>query len=164
MRGWRFSSARPSGSPAKLGASISMNAAWAGSMFPQGAELIRATYPKWKQEDRAAFSKMLNRAFLPILHNRLSYGNRELAVINALMAIGVFNDDRGAFLEGLSNWVSYVPCWIYLKEDGPTPIKPDYWLHSPGKDVLAEWGASLLPDPAQVSRRAPREVRSSSGA
>jgi hypothetical protein len=123
-----------------------MIAQWTGSMFPQGAEIIRHTYPKWKKEDIARFSEMLNRAYLPILHNRLSYGNREFGVINALMAIGVFNDDRAAFAEGMSHWVSYVPSWIYMEEDGPEPVKPDYWLTSPTNDELAELVGDLFPN------------------
>jgi hypothetical protein len=122
--------------------------AWEGSMFPLGAELIKATYPKWTKEEIARFSDMLNNAYLPILHNRMAYGNREFSVINALMAIGVFNDDRGAFYEGLCHWVSYVPCWIYLTEDGPAPIKPDYWLKSPSNEELAKLDAGLFPNPA----------------
>jgi len=125
-----------------------MIAQWTGSMFPLGAELIRATYPGWKPEDIARFSEMLNRAYLPILHNRLSYGNRHFGVINALMAIGVFNNDRAAFAEGMRRWVSYVPNWIYLKEDGPEPIPPDYWLTAPSNEELAQLNADLFPDPA----------------
>jgi hypothetical protein len=123
-----------------------MIAQWTGSMFPQGAEIIRHTYPKWKKENIARFSEMLNRAYLPILHNRLSYGNREFGVINALMAIGVFNDDRAAFAEGMAHWVSYVPSWIYMTEDGPEPVKPDYWLTSPTNDELAQLVQGLFPD------------------
>lgn len=123
---------------------------WEGCMFPQSAELLKATYPKWKKEDIARFSKMLSEVFLPVLHNRMSFGNREFGVINALMAIGVFNDDRGAFSEGLSHWVSYVPSWIYLKEDGPVPMKPNYWLTSPSNEELAKMDANLFPNPAEA--------------
>jgi len=122
-----------------------MMAQWTGSMFPQGAELIRATYPKWKKEDIVKFSEMLNRVYLPVLHNRMSFGNREFGVINALMAIGVFNDDRAAFAEGMAHWVSYVPSWIYLREDGSTPIKPDYWTTSPTNDELAKLDEGFFP-------------------
>ena len=127
-----------------------LQTSWEGNMFAQSAELLRSTYPKWKKEDIARFSEMLNKVFLPILHNRMAYGNREFSVINALMAIGVFNNDRGAFLEGMSHWVSYVPNWIYLKEDGPVPLKPNYWLTSPSNEELAKMDADLFPDPAKA--------------
>ena len=126
-----------------------LQAAWIGSVWAEGAELIRSTYPKWSADDIENFSAMLDRAFLPYLHNQMSYGNRELAVCNALVSIGVFNNDRAAFAEGLAHWVSYVPCWIYLTEDGPTPRKPDYWLTSPSDDDLAKMDAGLFPDVKQ---------------
>lgn len=122
---------------------------WVGAMLPEGAELIRATYPKWRKEDIAKFSEMLSRTFLPVLHNRMAYGNRELATINAMMAIGVFNDDRAAFAEGMAHWISYIPSWIYLKEDGPEPVKPDYWLTGPSNEELAKLDEGLFPDPKQ---------------
>ncbi|CAN5496910.1 alginate lyase family protein [soil metagenome] len=123
-----------------------MMAQWTGSIFPQGAELIRATYPGWKAEDIARFSQMLSDTYLTILHHRMSYGNRHFGVINALLAIGVFNNDRAAVAEGLHRWVSYVPSWIYLKEDGLVPVKPDYWLTWPTNEEMAEMDKGLFPD------------------
>lgn len=124
-------------------------ASWTGSMFPLGAELIRATYPKWKQEDIAKFSEMLNRAFLPALHNRPAYGNREFSTCNALVAIGVFNNDRAAFAEGIAHWVSYVPAYIYLREDGPKPKTSAYLQQWPSLDDLAELDRNLFSDVKQ---------------
>jgi len=131
------------------GPSWYLSPAWLASAWTEGAELIKSTYPKWSADDIAKFSAMLDRAFLPELHNQMAYGNRELAVCNALISIGVFNNDRAAFAEGLAHWVSYVPCWIYLTSDGPTPRKPDYWLTSPSDDDLAKMDAGLLPDVKQ---------------
>lgn len=126
-----------------------LQASWEGSIFPEAAELLRATYPKWSAEDIAKFSTMLDRAFLPLFHNQMAYGNRELSVCNAMVAIGVFTNDRAAFAEGMAHWISYVPCWIYLTEDGPKPRKPDYWLTSPSNDELAKLDAGLFPDVKQ---------------
>jgi len=126
-----------------------LQASWVGSIFPEAAELIRATYPKWSPDDIAKFSAMLDRAILPELHNQMAYGNRELSTCNAMMAIGVFNNDRAAFAEGMAHWVSYVPCWIYMTTDGPTPRKADYWLTSPSNDELAKMDAGLFPDVKQ---------------
>jgi hypothetical protein len=126
-----------------------LQASWSGAGFAEAAELVKSTYPKWKPEDIAKFSDMLNKAFLPVLHNQMAYGNREFSTIYAMMAIGVFNDDRGAFYEGLSHFVSYLPCYIYLKEDGPTPKIANYWLSSPSDDELAKMDAGLFPDVKQ---------------
>ena len=127
-----------------------LQASWTGSVFASAAEIIRATYPDWSKEEIAAFSAMLNRAFLPELHNRLAYGNRALSTMNALVAIGVFNNDRAAFYEGVSHWVSYVPCWIYLKEDGAVPFLPDYWKNGPTNEELAKLSADLFPDASKA--------------
>jgi hypothetical protein len=132
------------------GANWYLQASWAGSVWPNAAEIIRATYPGWSQEDIARFSAMLSRAYLPELHNRMAYGNRKLSSINAMVAIGVFNNDRAAFYEGICNWVSYVPCWIYLKEDGAVPFLPDYWKHSPSDEELAALSGDLFPDPSEA--------------
>ena len=118
--------------------------------FAEGAELLKATYPKWQAEDVAKFSAMLDRVYLPVLHSRMAYGGKEFAVIYAMMAIGVFNDDRGAFDEALSHFVSYLPCYIYLQEDGPKPKLSNYWLSSPSDEELAKLDSSLFPNPADA--------------
>jgi hypothetical protein len=127
------------------GANWYLQASWAGSSFPLGAELLRATYPGWSKAEIAQFKTMLDAAFLPLLHGRLAYGNREMSVINALMAIGVFNDDPAAFCEGLSHWRSYVPDYIYLRSDGPQPRQPDYWRTGPSDAALLAMDTGLFP-------------------
>jgi hypothetical protein len=131
------------------GANWYLGSAWGVSLWCESAELIRSTYPKWSADDIAKFSAMLDRAYLPVLHNQMAYGNRELAVCNGLVAIGVFNNDRAAFAEGINHWVNYVPGWIYLTADGPTPHKSDYWLTSPSNDDLAQMDEGLFPDVKQ---------------
>ncbi len=123
-----------------------LQAAWLSTMLTNAAEIIRYTWPEWEKDEIARFSEMLSEAFLPIFHNRPAYGNRLFSVSYAMMAIGVFNEDRAAFTEGVHRWVSYVPCFIYLKEDGPAPIRPDYLLTTPTNDELAALNANLVPD------------------
>lgn len=120
-----------------LGGNWYLQAAWLAGTFAEAAEIMRYTWDGWKPDEIARFSEMLEEAFLPIFHNRLAFGNRYFSVCQAMMAIGVFNNDKAAFAEGLHRWISYVPCWIYLKEDGSEPIRPDFWLTKPGNDELA---------------------------
>ena len=47
MRGWRFSSVRSSGSPSKLGASISRNAVNAGSIGMVRSSMPVASHSAW---------------------------------------------------------------------------------------------------------------------
>jgi hypothetical protein len=119
-------------------------AAWGGSLFPLAGEILRASYPKWTHAEITRFSAMLDQAFLPLLvsGNPRYNGNWELAMINALMGIGVFNNDASAFDRGVLLWRKRVPAYFYLTSDGPRPVRPPgttaldstsaidtYWFH-----------------------------------
>ncbi|MDF2921314.1 MAG: secreted protein [Paenibacillaceae bacterium] len=125
------------------GANWYLQAAWAGSKFPAAAELIRATYSGWSQEEIDAFSAMLNRAFLPLLNQRMAYGNRLLSVSNALIAIGVFNEDKAALHQGLLQYLSYLPSYVYLSQDGDKPIPADYWQIRPTNEEYYQMHSGL---------------------
>ncbi|MGP8199905.1 MAG: alginate lyase family protein [Limisphaerales bacterium] len=101
-------------------------AAWCGSVFPQAGEILRASYPKWTRGEIQQFSAMLNTAFLPLLAlgNPTFNGNWELSMTDALMCIGVFNEDVTTFNRGVFLWRKRVPAYFYLTTDGPTPIRP----------------------------------------
>ena len=120
-----------------------LDPAWTAAPLVEAAEILRATYPKWQGAPRLA--KMFNDIFLPILHNRMALGNREFAVCNALVAIGVFNEDRAAFYEGIDHWLSYVPSYFYIKRDGAEARKTDYWSTSPSDAFLLKLDAGRLP-------------------
>jgi hypothetical protein len=111
-----------------------VQAAWCGSVWPRAAEIIRYTYTGWSDADVAKFQNMLRVQYLPfIIHGDCENGNKELAMSEALINIGVFNDDRAVFDLGLKMWRARTPAYIYLKTDGPQPIQP------PGCGV-AIWG------------------------
>jgi hypothetical protein len=101
-------------------------AGWCGALFPLAGEILRSSYPKWTSSEVKQFSAMLNQAFLPLLVNgNPSYnGNWELAIINALLCIGVFNEDAATFNTGVLLWRKRVPAYFYLTTDGPTPMRP----------------------------------------
>lgn len=120
-----------------------LDPAWAAAPLVEAAEILRATYPQWQGAPRLA--KLFNDLFLPILHNRMALGNREFAVCNALVAIGVFNEDRAAFYEGIDHWLSYVPSYFYVLQDGAEARKTDYWLNSPSDAFLLKLDAGRLP-------------------
>jgi hypothetical protein len=120
-----------------------LDPAWSAEPAAEAAEILHATYPQWQGAARLA--RMFNDLFLPTLHNRMALGNREFAVCNALVAIGVFNEDRAAFYEGIDHWLSYVPSYFYVKEDGPEARKTDYWLNSPSDAFLMKLDAGHVP-------------------
>ncbi len=102
-----------------------VQAAWTGSIWPRAAEIIRCTSDGWGAEDIARFQRMLGEQYVPsLIHGSEENGNKELAMSEALMNIGVFNDDRGLFDAGVKLWRGRAPAYIYLKSDGPTPVLP----------------------------------------
>lgn len=109
-------------------------AAWAGSVWPRAAEIIRHTSNFWQPEEIARFKQMLVTQYLPSLVNGADEnGNKELAMAEALINIGVFNDDRITFANGVRMWRGRTPSVIYLKSDGPTPIPPPNGLMDSAK-------------------------------
>lgn len=128
-----------------LGRNWYLEVAWAGSVFPLSAELLRATYRPW--DGQRMIAKWFNDVFLPPLHQRVAFGNREFAVINALAAIGVYNEDPAAFYLAINHWLNYVPAYHYLSEDGSTPYLPDYWTQevTPSDEFLLRLNEARFP-------------------
>src|SRR5262249_49085139 len=80
--------------------------------------------------------------FVPTLINGSGEnGNKELAMSEALINIGVFNNDRATFDRGVKMWRGRAPAYIYLSTDGPTPIK------AAGGDSMPIWGNKGLTTP-----------------
>lgn len=102
-----------------------VQAAWAGAVWPRAAEIIRYTFEGWAKEDIARFGKMLVTQYVPsLIDGSDENGNKELAMSEALIAIGVFNDNRITFAHGVKMWRGRAPSYIYLTSDGPAPIAP----------------------------------------
>jgi hypothetical protein len=102
-----------------------VQAAWSGSVWPRAAEIIRYTYNEWSDADVAKFQNMLRTQYLPsLVQGDCENGNKELAMAEAIINIGVFNDDKAVFNFGLEMWRKRTPAYIYLKIDGATPIEP----------------------------------------
>src|SRR2546423_3327688 len=101
-----------------------VQAAWCGEQFPRAAEIIRYTSDRWTAADVEKFKTMLTSQYVPSLINgSCENGNKELSMSEALINIGVFNDDRDIFERGVKMWRGRAPAYIYLKSDGPTPLK-----------------------------------------
>src|SRR5258708_26620374 len=68
---------------------------------------------------------MLRTQYLSFLINgTCENGNKELTISEALINIGVFNDNRPVFDLGVKMWRGRAPAYIYLKSDGAKPIEP----------------------------------------
>ena len=102
-----------------------VQASWTGDVWPRAAEIIRYSYKGWSDADIAKFQNMLTTQYLPsLIHGTCENGNKELTISEAIINIGVFNDDRAAFDFGIKMWRGRAPATIYLKTDGSKPIEP----------------------------------------
>jgi hypothetical protein len=101
-----------------------VQAAWCAEVWPRAAEIIRYTYPAWLTADVKKFQQMLATQYVPsLIGGSCENGNKELSMSEALINIGVFNDDRATFDAGVKMWRGRAPAYIYLKTDGPKPVK-----------------------------------------
>lgn len=119
-----------------------VQAAWCAEQWPRAAEIIRYTYDGWSAADIARFQDMLVKQYVPsIIGGSCQNGNKELSMAEALINIGVFNDDRELFERGIRMWRGRAPAYIYLSSDGPTPRKAE------GCDSMPIWGNKGLTTP-----------------
>jgi hypothetical protein len=110
-----------------IGINWYLNPAWSGQMFAEAADLLNSYDRTWTGQN--AVKIMFNNIYLPILHKRFSFGNREFAVESGMMAIGVFMEDPAAIYEAVANNISYVPTYVYdVVLDGTTPQLPNYYF------------------------------------
>ena len=147
-----------------------LQAAWMGEVFPRSAEILRYTYTAPAGQPTlnvSQFSTMLKKAFLPHVINGWTGGgaNWLLSMADATMNIGIFNDDRATFDNGVADWRAQVPAAIYMAGDqnalpqlAGMPISPagtmyerstttaasfkNYW-HNPTKFVSGLEGETL---------------------
>jgi hypothetical protein len=102
-----------------------VQAAWCGELWPRAAEIIRYTCTNWPAADVAKFQNMLTTQYVPsLVGGSCENGNKELSMSEALINIGVFNDDRVTFDLGVKMWRGRAPAYIYLSKDGSSPVKP----------------------------------------
>jgi len=119
-----------------------VQAAWCAEQWPRAAEIIRYTYYGWSADEVDRFKKMLKEQYVPsLIHGSGENGNKELSMSEALINIGVFNDDRETFDRGVKMWRGRAPAYIYLSSDGPTPLKAVGW------DTMPIWGNKGLTTP-----------------
>jgi hypothetical protein len=106
-------------------ANAEVQASWAGAVWPRAAEIIRYSYKDWSDADIARFQNMLTTQYLPsLIHGTCENGNKEATMSEAIVNIGVFNDNRAVFDFGVKMWRGRAPALVYLKSDGPQPVEP----------------------------------------
>jgi len=114
------------------GSNTPLQAAWSSETFPRAAEIIRYSKAGWKPGDIEAFSTMLTKVILPHIYDGAprDNGNWELSMIEGMMGIAVFTDDRGLLNHAEEMWRKRVPTYFYnAKLDGDHPRAPDPSVH-----------------------------------
>jgi hypothetical protein len=119
-----------------------VQAAWCAEQWPRAAEIIRCSDAGWSAADIARFQTMLTTQYVPsLIGGSCENGNKELSMSEALINIGVFNDDRATFDLGVKMWRGRAPAYIYLSTDGPVPLK------AANCDTLPIWSNKGLTTP-----------------
>lgn len=100
-----------------------LQAAWDGQKWPRAAEIIRYSNAGWADSDIQQFKTMLDTAIVPqIINGSTSNGNWEISMIEALINIGVFNDEPTLFNTGVTYWKQRIPAYFYYHTDGAAPV------------------------------------------
>ncbi len=74
-----------------------------GILFVNAAELMRHTYDRWEEPHQQAFEKLLRDVFYPVIKDfyPTANGNWDAAMIQTMMAMGVFLEDHDMFNRGV---------------------------------------------------------------
>lgn len=101
-----------------------LQSAWAGSVWPRAAEIIRYTYSSWPNAGR--FGTMLRNVYLPEVINghATNNGNWELTMMEATLGISVYLEDRSAYDRAIAKFRDRVRAFVYLTTDGSYPRGP----------------------------------------
>ncbi|PRY33081.1 alginate lyase [Pseudosporangium ferrugineum] len=115
-----------------------LQTAWAGSVWPRAAEIIRHAYGNWPNQER--FATMLRTVYLPVVIPGIhSNGNWELSMMEAAVGISVHLDDRASYDRAIARFKLRAASYVYLAADGSQPKYPpaggidtraeliDYW-------------------------------------
>ena len=104
-----------------------LEAAWSGTVWARAAEIIKHTAPAavWPEASSAAFARMLNDIYLPLVNDGASTnGNIALVMSEAALHIGVFSDNLTTVDTAVALWRQQAPAYVYISSDGPTPKRP----------------------------------------
>ena len=102
-----------------------------GYDYCNAAELLKHTWDGWPKPDQERFEKMLRDIFYPIIKDFYpsANGNWDAAMLQTMLAMGVYLDDRAMFDRGVN---------YYLKGDGNGAVrnyfKPSGQCQESGRD------------------------------
>jgi parallel beta-helix repeat protein len=82
-------------------------AAWTGHDFCNAAEILRHTKAGWEEKDVEQFKRMLLTVYYPLLKDFFpeANGNWDAAIMDTLLCIGIFCDDRTIFNSAVNHFL-----------------------------------------------------------
>lgn len=100
-----------------------LQAAWSAMMYTKAAELLRHTGAGWPEHEAQALSAMLHAVTLPlIVGGSHANGNWELSMLDAVIGLAVFDENRSLFDHAVTFWRQRVPAYFWTPADGPHPL------------------------------------------
>jgi parallel beta-helix repeat protein len=83
-------------------------AAWTGGPLCNAAEILRTGDSGWSPHDVSQFKRMLTTVYVPLLKDYFpeANGNWDAAIIDTLLSIGIFNDDRVLFDAAVQHYLT----------------------------------------------------------
>jgi hypothetical protein len=115
-----------------------LQTAWAASSWPKAAEIIKHVYGDWPGAGR--FATMLRTVYYPEIQNGSnSNGNWELSMIQAIIGIGVFLDDKAIYDRAVALFRNRVPAYVYLTSDGALPRTKPGDGRDTRDEIIAYW-------------------------
>ena len=108
-----------------------LQAAWSGMMYSKAAELLahakgggpQGESSGWASADQQRLKAMLTNVTVPLIYaGSAANGNWELSMLDALIGIAVFTDNRTMFNHAVAFWRQRVPAYFWIDSDGPYPI------------------------------------------
>ena len=123
-----------------------LQTAWAGSVWPRAAEIIRYTAPSWPNQSR--FATMLRTVYLPVVIPGIhSNGNWELSMMEAAVGISVFLDDRASYDRAIARFLLRTAAYVYVAADGAQPHYPPTGGIDTRAELISYWqGQSTFVD------------------
>ena len=107
------------------GSNAPVQSGWTGTQWARAGEIIRYTNAGWSAADATKFGAWMTAEYLPYLEPAsCDNGNWELTMAEAQINIAVYNDDRTTFNLAIANWEGRAPAYVYLTQDGSTPLAP----------------------------------------
>ncbi|MGX6606436.1 alginate lyase family protein [Micromonosporaceae bacterium Da 78-11] len=123
-----------------------LQTAWAGSVWPRAAEIIKYTYSGWPNQAR--FATMLRSVYLPVVLPGIhSNGNWELSMMEAAVGISVFLDDKASYDRAIARFRLRAESYLYIAADGSQPKYPPTGGIDTRSELVSYWqGQSTFVD------------------